>query len=67
MYEACVTSFNTLPVTALIDNKFFCVHGGISPELQVLADLDKVCLFWPRVVDSFTESNECLLSVQNLV
>lgn len=44
VYEACIYSFQSLPVTALIDGKFFCVHGGISPELQVLSDLDKVRL-----------------------
>ncbi|THH01606.1 hypothetical protein EW026_g1105 [Hermanssonia centrifuga] len=36
-----------LPVTALIDSKFFCVHGGISPDLVYLSDLDKL--------DRFTE------------
>ena len=42
VYEACVKSFEALPVTALIDGKFFCVHGGISPELVHLTDIDKV-------------------------
>ncbi|KAK7689526.1 hypothetical protein QCA50_007318 [Cerrena zonata] len=42
VYDACVRSFYSLPLTALIDGKFFCVHGGISPELVTLSDLDKV-------------------------
>ncbi|OCH84076.1 Metallo-dependent phosphatase, partial [Obba rivulosa] len=41
IYDACIRSFQTLPVTALIDGKFFCVHGGISPELGTLQDLQK--------------------------
>ncbi|CAL1710690.1 unnamed protein product [Somion occarium] len=45
VYDACIRSFFALPLTALIDGKFFCVHGGISPELDVLSDLDKVCDF----------------------
>lgn len=39
IYEACVRSFWSLPVAALVDGRFFCVHGGISPELMTLNDL----------------------------
>ena len=42
VYEACIRSFQALPVAALLDGKFFCVHGGISPELIKLSDIDKV-------------------------
>ncbi|KAI0788921.1 Metallo-dependent phosphatase [Irpex lacteus] len=45
VYEACVKSFESLPVTALIDGKFFCVHGGISPELVHLTDIDRLNRF----------------------
>ena len=44
VYDACVESFKALPVVGLIDDKFFCVHGGISPELHTFADLDHVCI-----------------------
>ena len=39
IYEACIRSFWSLPVAALVDNRFFCVHGGISPELINLSDI----------------------------
>ena len=44
VYDACIRSFNALPLAALIDKRFFCVHGGISPELGTLRDLEKVKL-----------------------
>lgn len=44
VYDACIRSFNALPLAALIDKRFFCVHGGISPELGTLRDLEKVTL-----------------------
>ena len=42
VYDACIRSFNALPLAALVDKRFFCVHGGISPELGTLRDLEKV-------------------------
>ncbi|KAI0916645.1 hypothetical protein AcV5_003073 [Taiwanofungus camphoratus] len=45
VYEACIRSFQALPLTALIDGKFFCMHGGISPELMRLDDVEKLDRF----------------------
>ncbi|KAI9066181.1 Metallo-dependent phosphatase [Trametes sanguinea] len=45
IYDACIRSFQALPVTALVDGKFFCVHGGISPELDTLHDLERMNRF----------------------
>jgi serine/threonine-protein phosphatase PP1 catalytic subunit len=39
-------AFNCLPVSALIDEKILCMHGGLSPELsnlQMIADLERPC------------------------
>lgn len=38
--------FNCLPVSALVEEKILCMHGGLSPELQSLqqiADLARPC------------------------
>lgn len=33
LWKVFSETFNTLPITALIDDKILCMHGGISPEL----------------------------------
>lgn len=47
--------FELLPVAAIVDRKYFCVHGGISPDLSCewLEALDRVeeyaeisCILW---------------------
>ena len=40
VYEACLESFNTLPLVAIIANRYFC--GGISPDLHTIDDIRKV-------------------------
>lgn len=45
VYEACIQSFCSLPVAAIVDGRFFCVHGGISPNLVTLQDLQNMNRF----------------------
>lgn len=39
--ELCLASFLKLPLAAIVNGTFFCVHGGLSPELKKALDLNK--------------------------
>ncbi|KAJ2391678.1 3',5'-cyclic-nucleotide phosphodiesterase (PDEase) (3':5'-CNP) [Coemansia sp. RSA 2603] len=47
VYEAAVESFCALPLGAVVNKQFLCIHGGLSPEMQTLDDL--------RSLDRFRE------------
>jgi len=34
--------FNKLPIVAIIDDKIFCVHGGLSPEVMNIDQIRKI-------------------------
>ncbi|GMM53759.1 calcineurin catalytic subunit A [Maudiozyma humilis] len=45
IYEACCQSFNALPLAAIMNGQYFCVHGGISPELRTVNDVNLINRF----------------------
>ena len=42
VWKYCCKVFNTMPLAALIENRIFCVHGGLSPNLENLDELSKL-------------------------
>jgi serine/threonine-protein phosphatase PP1 catalytic subunit len=42
LWKTFTDCFNCLPIAALIDEKIFCMHGGISPDIHTLDQLRRI-------------------------
>ena len=44
-YQWFIDCFNALPLACVLNRKFLAVHGGISPDLKKIKDIDKLNRF----------------------
>jgi serine/threonine-protein phosphatase PP1 catalytic subunit len=42
LWKTFTDCFNCLPIAALIDEKIFCMHGGLSPDIQTMDQLRRI-------------------------
>lgn len=47
LWRTFTDCFNCLPIAAIVDDKIFCCHGGLSPELENMDQIRKI----PRPID----------------
>ena len=42
IYNMINELFDQLQLAAIVDNKYFCIHGGLSPDLKKLEEINKL-------------------------
>lgn len=45
LYDAIMNSFDNLPLACVVNKSFFCVHGGLSPDITSVEDIKKLDRF----------------------
>ena len=45
VYELFIESFECMPIAGDVNGDYLCMHGGISPELETIEDINKINRF----------------------
>jgi serine/threonine-protein phosphatase 2B catalytic subunit len=45
VYDAFMELFDSLPIACVVDEKYLAMHGGISPDLNLIEEINEVNRF----------------------
>lgn len=45
IYEMFIEAFESMPLAAVVNNDYLCMHGGISPTLTDTSEINKINRF----------------------
>ena len=45
VYDAFMELFDSLPIACVVDDKYLAMHGGISPELNIIEEINDLNRF----------------------
>jgi len=45
IYEHIMNTFDSLPLAAVVNNRFLCVHGGLSPDIRLISEINNIFRF----------------------
>ena len=45
VFDAFIEAFESMPLAADVNGDYLCMHGGISPELATVEDINKIDRF----------------------
>ena len=45
VYDMFMDSFDLMPLSCIVNGKFLALHGGLSPDLKTIDDINKIDRF----------------------